>query len=84
MLVILVAASALLTWLARSVLNSTLYFPNHASRQSPRTGRLRIPQTGGGRVDAVYLPNPAARQTLWFFHGKAEAMDDFARSLPVR
>lgn len=60
-----------LTALAAGIVDGMLYFPDYASRKEPENV-IRIPTPDGGSVAAVYLPNPAAKHTLWFFHGNAE------------
>lgn len=65
----------LLTLLAHNVVNSMLFLPDLASRRAPSAWR-RIPLPAGGALAAVYLPNAAARHTLWFFHGNAEDLGD--------
>ncbi|MFI5336943.1 MAG: alpha/beta hydrolase [Opitutales bacterium] len=60
-----------LTVLAASIVDSMIYLPDYAPRQAPQ-GMIRIPLPDGGSLAALYLPNPAARHTLWFFHGNAE------------
>lgn len=71
---------------AASMVDKLLYFPDHASRAAP-TGVIRIPTGDGQSIAAVHLPNPAARHTLWFFHGNAESLADvepFLRELHAR
>lgn len=65
----------LLTFLAHRVVNSMLFLPDYASRRPPLAlRRIALPQ--GGSLGAVYLPNPSASHTLWFFHGNAEDLGD--------
>ena len=54
---------------------SVLYQPGYGSRSEPE-GMLRIPQPDGGSLAAIYLPNPGAKYTIWFFHGNAEDLGD--------
>lgn len=71
---------------AASMVDKLLYFPDHASRAAP-AGVIRIPTGDGQSIAAVHLPNPAARHTLWFFHGNAESLADvepFLRELHAR
>ena len=64
-----------LTVFAATMVDKLLYFPDMASRAAP-ANVLRIPVAEGKSVAAVYLPNPKARHTLWFFHGNAESLAD--------
>ena len=57
------------------MIDSMLYHPEYGSRREP-PGMRRIALPDGGTLAAVYLPNPAARHTLWFFHGNAEDLGD--------
>lgn len=75
-----------LTVLAASIVDKMLYFPDYASRKAP-ADMIRIPMSDGGALAAVYLPNPAAKHTLWFFHGNAEdlgSLEPFLRELHAR
>jgi pimeloyl-ACP methyl ester carboxylesterase len=54
---------------------SALFQPAYGSRAEP-AGLLRIPQPQGEPLAGVYLPNPKAKYTIWFFHGNAEALGD--------
>jgi len=74
------------TALAPGFVDRILYQPDYASRQPP-AGMLRIPLPEGGSLAAVYLPNPQAKQVLWFFHGNAEdlgTLEPFLRQLQAR
>jgi abhydrolase domain-containing protein 17 len=54
---------------------SKLFYPHLASRAAPEG--LRVLKTpGGGALAVWHLPNPAARFTLWVFHGNAESLAD--------
>ncbi len=66
---VLVAVAA--PFLARSV----LFQPAYGSRRAP-PGMLRIPTDAGDTLAALYLPNPKAKHTIWFFHGNAEDLGD--------
>jgi len=66
---------AIVTVIAYFYSRSVIFQPGYASRSAPE-GVLRIPQPDGGTLAAIYLPNPAAKQTLWFFHGNAESLGD--------
>lgn len=75
-----------LTALAAGIVDGMLYFPDYALRKEPENV-IRIPTPDGGSVAAVYLPNPAAKHTLWFFHGNAEdlgALEPFLREMHAR
>jgi len=75
-----------LTALAASVVDGMLYFPDYASRKEPENV-IRIPTADGGSVAAIYLPNPAAKHTLWFFHGNAEdlgSLEPFLHEMRAR
>lgn len=74
-LLAVVGAYAALTALAHLVSGSMMFLPSYGSRRAPE-GMLRIALPGGGSVAALYLPNPAAKHTLWFFHGNAEDLGD--------
>ena len=43
---------------------------------------LKVPTSGGERIAAVYLPNPAARYTVLLSHGNAEDLGWVLPSLP--
>jgi fermentation-respiration switch protein FrsA (DUF1100 family) len=43
---------------------------------------LKVPTSGGERIAAVYLPNPAATYTVFFSHGNAEDLGGVLPSLP--
>lgn len=75
-----------ITALAASIVDSMLYLPDYASRREPENV-IRIPTSDGGSVAAVYLPNPKAKYTLWFFHGNAEdlgTLEPFLHELHAR
>lgn len=65
---------------AQSIADSMIFLPNYGSRVEP-VGATRIGMSDGTWVSAVYLPNPAARFVLWYFHGNAEALGDLAPRL---
>lgn len=52
-----------------------LFFPNYGSLRKP-VGFLEIPDGKGDQLAALYLPNPEAKYTLWYFHGNAETLGD--------
>lgn len=64
-----------MTALAASMVDKMLYYPDVASRAAP-ANVIRIATDDGESIAAVHLPNPAARHTLWFFHGNAESLAD--------
>ena len=66
---------AIVTVCAHFYSSGVLFQPGHASRSEP-DGVRYIPQPDGGSLAAIYLPNPTAKYTLWFFHGNAEALGD--------
>lgn len=75
-----------LTALAAGIVDGMLYFPDYASRKEPQNV-IRIPTADGGSVAAIYLPNPAAKHTLWFFHGNAEdlgSLEPFLHEMHAR
>lgn len=59
---------------------SMLYYPNYGSRRAPE-GMVTIAGANGEHVAALYLPNPSATHTLWFFHGNAEDLGDIEPTL---
>lgn len=65
---------------ARSISDSMIFLPAYGSRQEP-AGAVRIATDGENWVSAIYLPNPGARFTLWYFHGNAEALADIGPRL---
>lgn len=82
-LVVLVAAFVLVSLAACTVVNGMLYYPNHGSRRAPE-GLKKLRMEDGTEIAWLHLPNLAARQTLWFFHGNAEDLGDlepFLRAL---
>lgn len=52
-----------------------MFLSGYGSRRAP-DGMIRIPLANGGSLAALYLPNPTAKHTLWFFHGNAEDLGD--------
>lgn len=74
-LLVLGGAYAALAALAHLVSGPMMFLPSYGSRRAP-DGMLRIALPGGGSVAALYLPNAAAKHTLWFFHGNAEDLGD--------
>ncbi|WP_438483405.1 alpha/beta hydrolase [Oleiharenicola lentus] len=60
---------------AQGLVGSMLYFPEYGSRREP-AGAVRLKMADGAELCALYLPNPKARHTLWYFHGNAEDLGD--------
>lgn len=60
---------------AHFVSGGMMFLPAYGSRRAPE-GMVRIPLPNGGSLAALYLPNPKARHTIWFFHGNAEDLGD--------
>src|SRR3954469_19640555 len=65
----------LLTIVACSMVNGGLYYPNYGSRRAP-AGMQKIKTPDGAEIAVLYLPNPKAHYTIWFFHGNAEDLGD--------
>ncbi len=64
-------------WLS---VDGMLYYPKYGSRVAPPGAeRIRLPD--GSTISALYLPNPAAKFTIWYFHGNAEDLGDIAPRL---
>lgn len=74
-LLVLAGVYVALAALAHMLSGPMMFLPNYGSRRAPE-GLLRIPLANGGSLAALYLPNPTARHTLWFFHGNAEDLGD--------
>lgn len=72
---LLLALYAAVVALAYFYSDHVIFQPSYGSRRAPE-GMTHIPLPGGGSLAALYLPNPAARHTLWFFHGNAEDLGD--------
>ena len=60
---------------AHFLADSQMFFPSMGSGRKPKE-MIRIPQPDGTALAALYLPNSAARHTVWFFHGNAEDLGD--------
>ncbi len=69
------AAAAGAWWAA----DGMIFQPQFGSGQEP-PGAVRI-KVGDAEVSAVFLSNPEARHTLWYFHGNAEDLGDVAYRL---
>lgn len=65
----------LIAWGAQGIVDSMLYHPEYGSRRDP-VGAFRLALPDGTKINALYLPNPKARYTLWYFHGNAEDLGD--------
>ena len=74
-LIVLVAAYVVLVMAAPMIADSMIHHPEMASRRAP-AGLRKIRGSDGRSIAALYLPNPQARFTVWFFHGNAEALGD--------
>ena len=66
------AGAAGLAWL---VSDRLLFQPDFGSRRAP-AGAVSLKTNTGHEVSVLFLPNPAARLTLWYFHGNAEDLGD--------
>ena len=66
---------AVATVLARWLSQRLLFQPEAGSRRAP-AGTVSVKTKNGAEVSVFYLPNPAARLTLWYFHGNAEDLGD--------
>ncbi len=75
--VMLYAGLALLGGMAASKL---IFQPRPVSYGEDLPGLRRVSAADGTQLAALHLPNPAARHTLFYFHGNAEDLGD---SLPL-
>jgi fermentation-respiration switch protein FrsA (DUF1100 family) len=74
-LLAVVAAYLAFTFAARVLTSKLLYHPDYGASVPPAEAqRLRGPD--GRETIVVYLPQPGAEFTLWFFHGNAVALAD--------
>lgn len=72
---ILAGAYALLVVMAATTVDGALFHPE--VKPGRRSERLQsIPWRGDQRLAMLWLPNPKARSTLWYFHGNAETLAD--------
>ncbi len=78
-LAVLTGLYAGLAGFAYAVSDSMLFQPSYGSFREP-AGGVRI-KTKDGELSALYLPNPAAKYTLWYFHGNAEDLGDIEPKL---
>ncbi len=72
---VLIALYGLAALIAPRIADGMLFHPGYGSMAVP-PGGFYIPQADGKKLSAVYLPNPQARFTLWYFHGNAETIAD--------
>jgi fermentation-respiration switch protein FrsA (DUF1100 family) len=72
---VLVALYGLAALIAPRIADGMLFHPSAGTMEMP-PGGFYIPQSNGEKLAAVYLPNPSARSTLWYFHGNAETISD--------
>lgn len=70
-LVALLGYCALAVIAAASV-NGMIFQPRYGSFREPKEGAARLKLANGTELSLIYLPNPSARRTLWYFHGNAE------------
>ncbi len=66
-------ATAAVAW---GFVDSLLYHPEYGSRREPTLGPLKIRVDETLQLSAIYLPNPSAKFTIWYFHGNAEDLGD--------
>ncbi len=71
---------ALFTLAACQVAPALLFHPEFGRRMQPK-GELSLPMPDGTEIKALYLPNPSAAFTLWYFHGNAEDLWDIEPTL---
>lgn len=71
-MMVLYASVCVLAWIAS---DSMMFFPGYGSRDEP-SNATQLTLENGAQVSAVFLPNPGADFTLWYFHGNAEALAD--------
>jgi abhydrolase domain-containing protein 17 len=82
-IVLAVSAYVLATALAPAMAERMMFFPQHGSFRAP-DGMRKITGDGGKEIATLYLPNPQAHFTIWYFHGNAEDLGDiepFLRAL---
>lgn len=80
LLLFFVSVYAGLAIMARYLAGKALYHPDLASRVAPAGVEL-VRDEAGNDIAVLHLPNPAARFTIWFFHGNAEALGDLQPTL---
>ena len=74
-LFILVASYLALAIAAPFLASGMLYYPQMGSRRAPE-GMRKIRGPDGTDIAVLFLPNPQARFTIWFFGGNAEDLGD--------
>jgi fermentation-respiration switch protein FrsA (DUF1100 family) len=74
-LLAVVAVYVAFTFAARVLASKLLYHPEYGASGPPAEAQ-RIRGSDGREVVVVYLPQPGAEFTLWFFHGNAVALAD--------
>jgi fermentation-respiration switch protein FrsA (DUF1100 family) len=74
-IVALVIAYAGLVLVALLLADGMIHHPEMTSPRAP-VGMTKIRGPDGRNIAVLHLPNPAARFTVWFFHGNAEALGD--------
>jgi pimeloyl-ACP methyl ester carboxylesterase len=72
-LLLLYMALAVFGWVASERL---IFRPQPASYRADLLGLLTLPAADGTPLAVLHLPNPAARHTLFYFHGNAEDLGD--------
>jgi fermentation-respiration switch protein FrsA (DUF1100 family) len=72
---LVVLVYVLLLLVAPLIAPGAMYYPRYGSHRLPR-GAHEISDEQGNRISTLYLPNPKARYTVWFFHGNAEDLGD--------
>src|SRR5262245_41039386 len=61
---------------ASGVVDSMLYHPEYGSRREPTLGAVKIRVDDKTEISALFLANPSAKFTIWYFHGNAEDLGD--------
>ena len=69
-----------LAWLGYFGSAHLIFHPHPVSYRTDLPGLRLVPAADGTSLAVLYLPNPAARHTLFYFHGNAEDLGD---SLPL-
>ncbi|MCF7687187.1 MAG: alpha/beta hydrolase [Cephaloticoccus sp.] len=75
LLAMAVVAYGLLTSWAYFSSDRLIFHPEYGAVTQPKAA-IKIPVPGSEPLTAVYLPNPTAQHTIWFFHGNAESLGD--------
>jgi fermentation-respiration switch protein FrsA (DUF1100 family) len=79
-LLVVVGIYAGFSLLARLLAGRALYHPEVTSGRAPAGGQ-QVKAGDGSVVAVLHLPNPAARFTIWLFHGNAEDLGDLEPGL---